>query len=422
MADNAHPLGSILGGRYRIERLLGAGGMGAVYAASDELLGRAVAVKVFAPGAVSADDLRRQEGEVRLVAGLQHPGIVTLFDAGVDDTGPDAASRFFVMELVDGPDLRERILTSGPLSPADVARYGADLADALHYVHDRGVVHRDIKPANVLLAPPASRGARTQAKLTDFGIARRLDGETRLTATNATIGTATYFSPEQAAGGPLTGASDVYSLGLILLECLTGTKAFPGEAIVSAIARLTRDPEIPAALGTDWVTLLAAMTAREAEARPAASVVAYALTSLSGLGLLSETALELPVAPGVSGPGANGAATATLLYPTATRMYSSATATAAALAGNGRSVLRRPRILAALALGLAVLLGGAVWAGSTLAPAAPVPAVVQPTVTETPAVSPTPTRSPTRSATPTSTPTDTSPGNSGKNSDKKKKD
>lgn len=419
MAGISHPIGSILGGRYLIERLLGAGGMGTVYAARDELLGRAVAVKVFAAGAAEVEDLRRQEAEVRLVASLQHPGIVTLFDAGVDDAGSGPASRFFVMELVDGPDLRDRIARGGTLSPADVARFGADLAEALHYVHDRGVVHRDIKPANVLLAPPASRGARPQAKLTDFGIARIMNGATRLTATNATIGTATYFSPEQAAGVPLTGASDVYSLGLILLECLTGAKAFPGEAIPSAIARLTRDPEVPAALGADWTALLQRMTAREPEARPAAAVVADALVALSSSGSLSETALVLPV---VAGSGSIGPDQATLLYPQATQLYPQAAASAGTSAADTRTGMRRPRTLALAALVLALLLGAAVWAGSAMAPAtqtAPVPSVIQPGVTESPAVSPSPTRS--SRPTPSPTPTNTGPGNSGKNNDKKNK-
>lgn len=318
------------------------------------------------------------------------------------------------MELVDGPDLRPRISTR-PLSPLDVAHFGADLADALHYVHDRGVLHRDIKPANVLLAPPASRGARTHAKLTDFGIARQMDDETRLTATNATIGTATYFSPEQAEGGPLTGASDVYSLGLVLLECLTGTKAFPGEATPSAIARLTRDPEIPSTLGADWVALLARMTAREASARPTAAFVANALGSLNGA-----------VSP--SGPRSDSAVAsasdtrvpdeATLLYPQATEVLPRGEALAAAAAAHTRPSLSRTRILTLTALALALLIAGAVGVGSAIAPASQTPDVLQPVATSTSVVTP----SPTQSVQPTAVPSKNAPGNSGKNNDKKAKD
>jgi len=143
-----------------------------------------------------------------------------------------------VLELVDGPSLAQLLATDGPLDLDDASRRLVDLASALEYIHAREVVHRDVKPANVLIDPDG------RARLTDFGIARVGDA-TALTGTAMTIGTAAYLAPEQARGDRVTSAADVYALGLVLLECLTVERAFPGPPVESAIARLTRDPEIP---------------------------------------------------------------------------------------------------------------------------------------------------------------------------------
>jgi serine/threonine protein kinase len=181
------------------------------------------------------------------------------------------------MELVDGVDLRRRLRT-GSLAVRQVAQIGHDIADGLEYVHERDIVHRDIKPANILLSDAAfdpSRG-RIRAKLTDFGIALR--GESGEVDEDGTIsGTVAYFSPEQARGEPLGPASDVYSLGLVLLECFTGELAFPGSAIESSAARLTRDPDIPAELPVFWRELLRAMTDRDPLNRPHVYDIAIAL-------------------------------------------------------------------------------------------------------------------------------------------------
>ncbi|SEN34303.1 Serine/threonine protein kinase [Cryobacterium luteum] len=271
------PVGSLLADRFLLGGLIGTGGMASVYRATDTALGRTVAVKLFrADGGASEPE--RQSGEIALLASLNHFALVTLFDAGTT-TVEGVPRTFIVMELVDGPDLRTRI-NDGPVPSVDVAGMGADLAEALHYVHERGIIHRDVKPANVLLAPSGFPGRGMHAKLADFGIARLLD-ETRLTATGSLLGTASYLSPEQALGAAIGAPTDVYSLGLVLLECLTGQRAYPGTAVESAMARLQRQPEIPNTLGRDWSELLASMTAREAADRPTAAETAGSLRALA---------------------------------------------------------------------------------------------------------------------------------------------
>lgn len=267
-----------LGQRYRITDLIGSGGAASVHRATDENLGREVAVKLFRPTVQEDDDYRRQHTETLLLATLNHPGLVTLLDAGLHHDDEGRVLNYLVMELVDGLDLR-RTLKSGPLPPVSVASLGADLADALAYVHSQGVIHRDVKPANILLYP-AEHDSRLYPKLTDFGIARFVEA-TVATAHGATIGTANYLSPEQAQGGTVQPSTDIYSLGLVLLESLTGEKAFPGPIVEAAVARLLRDPEIPASLGEEWGNLLRSMTARDPDARPAAHEAAASLRLLA---------------------------------------------------------------------------------------------------------------------------------------------
>ncbi|WP_251024117.1 serine/threonine-protein kinase [Arthrobacter sp. ISL-65] len=248
--------------------------MSSVYTARDQNLGRDVALKLFAPQSADADELKRQEAEIRLLATLNHPSLVTLFDAGVDTRVPDQPRPFLTMELVDGQDLRSRLRHSRvPLEELSVI--GAGIADALAYVHGLGIIHRDIKPANILLIQ-VRPGEPVRPKLTDFGIARIVDG-TRLTATGTMVGTAAYLSPEQAMGSPLSPASDIYSLGLVLLECIKGTVEYPGGAVESAVARLHRAPEVPADLPTQWQHLLASMTALDPLERPSAADLEVAL-------------------------------------------------------------------------------------------------------------------------------------------------
>lgn len=265
-----------LHGRYRIGQVLGRGGMAAVFHARDALLGRDVAIKLFRPGQGGEHEIRRQRTEVKMLASLNHHSLVTLLDAGVDVTDAGLPRIYLVMELVDGPDLKHR-LARGPISPVEIAQIAYDLAEGLEYMHRVGVVHRDIKPANILLVDPGS-GRHARAKLTDFGIADvagRVPAEGELTT-----GTAAYLSPEQARREPIGGASDVYSLGLVLLECFTGSVAFPGELVESALRRLTEDPEVPDAVPQGWRDLLTAMTARDAADRPAVDELVLALRQL----------------------------------------------------------------------------------------------------------------------------------------------
>jgi len=257
-----------LGGRYQLGEVIGRGGMASVYTAKDLNLGRDVALKLFAPQSADPDELRRQEAEIELLATLNHPSLVTLFDAGTDTRIPEEPRPFLTMELVDGQDLRTRIRHS-PLPLDELAVVGAGIADALAYVHGLGIVHRDIKPANILLVP-VRPGEPLRPKLTDFGIARIIDG-TRLTATGTMVGTAAYLSPEQARGADLGPASDIYSLGLVLLECLKGEVEYPGSAVESAVARLHRAPVIPDAVPEEWARLIQAMTVLDPLDRPAAA-------------------------------------------------------------------------------------------------------------------------------------------------------
>lgn len=290
----------LLSGRYRLGEVIGRGGMASVYSAKDTNLGRDVALKLFAPQSADPDELRRQAAEIELLATLNHPSLVTLFDAGSDSRIPEEPRLFLTMELVDGQDLRARIRHS-PLALDEIAVIGAGVSDALAYVHSLGIIHRDIKPANILLVP-VRPGEPLRPKLTDFGIARLVDG-TRLTATGTMVGTAAYLSPEQARGANLGPASDIYSLGLVLLECIKGGIEYPGSAVESAVARLNRAPGIPDSVPAEWAQLIRAMTALDPLDRPSAADLAVALrhalvspASLPGLPA-EERTLVLPAPP-----------------------------------------------------------------------------------------------------------------------------
>jgi serine/threonine protein kinase len=254
----------VLGDRYALESIIGHGGMATVFLARDQVLGRPVAIKLFNNSSVI--DTSRQETELGVLASLNHHGLVNLFDAGIDRTEDGQTHRFLVMEFVRGTDLATR-LGSGPIAPRHIAEIGFDVAEALEYVHSNGVIHRDVKPSNILLVDYGNGAPRARAKLSDFGIALGEDTE-RLTREGATTGTAAYLSPEQAAGVKVGPPSDVYALGLVLLECFTRRVEYPGTIVESAVARVTRDPIIPPDLPDNWRSLLSAMTSRKAANRP----------------------------------------------------------------------------------------------------------------------------------------------------------
>jgi serine/threonine protein kinase len=263
-------VGTLLRNRYRLTGVIGRGGMADVYRGEDQVLRRPVAVKVFRPGTDRNADRLRFLAEVRTLAGLAHPHLVALYDGGQDEARP-----WCVMQLMDGGTLADLDgADDGTASPTRVAAIGAQIADGLAYIHERGIVHRDVKPSNVLL------DAEGDAYLSDFGVAQMVDA-TRMTATGALLGTAAYLSPEQVLGRQATAAVDVYALALVLLEILTGTREFPGAPIESAVARLSRAPRVPARLGPAWAELLTAMTALEPDDRPDAAAAASWLRSLA---------------------------------------------------------------------------------------------------------------------------------------------
>jgi eukaryotic-like serine/threonine-protein kinase len=256
----------LLDGRYRLGERLGSGAVAEVFRAQDERLARPVAVKLFRGDA--AEELQRHEAEMRTLARLDHPSLVTVYDAG-----DDAGQPYLVMQLVEGDTLAGE-LGRGALGPQRAATYGAALADALAYVHEQGFVHRDVKPANVLIAGDG------RVHLADFGIARLVDSA-HVTRTGDVLGTPAYFAPEQVSGGAVGPAADVYALGLMLLECLTGRRPFEGTAMEVAMARVNRDPEVPATVPARWRDLLRAMTARDAAHRITAAQAADALRRLA---------------------------------------------------------------------------------------------------------------------------------------------
>ncbi|PFG30180.1 serine/threonine-protein kinase [Paramicrobacterium agarici] len=268
--------GELVDGRYRLEERIGTGGMATVYRAVDESLGRTVAIKFFSPAAAEPADAARKTSETRVLASLNHHALVTLFDANVD--AEDGA--YLVMEYVSGPTLAQRI-EDAPLPSDAVAAMALDLAEALHVVHDARIVHRDIKPSNILLTPAPMAEPAFRAKLADFGIAYLIDSA-RVTTPGLLVGTAAYLAPEQVRGADPAAPADIYALGLVLCEALTGHRAYAqADKREALFARLSDPPEIPGSVGYEWKSLLTAMTALDPAERPTARDVA---SRVSGMG------------------------------------------------------------------------------------------------------------------------------------------
>src|SRR6059058_3369447 len=224
--------GDLIADRYELEELCGTGGMSSVFRAHDRQLERRVALKVLHEHyAADPEYLERFRREARAVARLSHPNIVTVIDRGDDD-----GRQFIVFEYVEGENLKELVLRSGRLPVRRALELALDTADGLAFAHDHGLVHRDVKPQNVLLSREG------EVKVTDFGIARSLLVDHGVTQTGTVLGTGEYLAPEQASGKPVSAATDVYSLGVVLWELLAGDVPFVGENFVAVALRHVNEP------------------------------------------------------------------------------------------------------------------------------------------------------------------------------------
>jgi eukaryotic-like serine/threonine-protein kinase len=253
--------------RFRVGGLLGRGVGTEVYSAHDQVLDRPVAVKLF-PADLDPTACRRVADEARALDRLDHRCLVSVFDGGVHRSRP-----YLVMQLIRGQSLGAR-LRGGALPVELAVTMMALLADGLAHVHSRGVVHRDVKPSNVLL------DRQSIPYLGDFGIAL-LSDQSRVTGAHEIVGTPAYLAPEQVYGGPLGPAVDIYALGLVLLECLTGKREYTDDnRLKAALARLDRPPRIPTDLSAPLAGLLRAMTAVEPERRPTAELCVEALRAV----------------------------------------------------------------------------------------------------------------------------------------------
>jgi serine/threonine protein kinase len=249
----------VLGGRYELQSRLGRGGMATVFRGSDRVLGRSVAVKVLASTfAKDGTFVERFRREAQAAAGLNHPNVVAVFDTGSDD-----GVHYIVMEYVEGRTLADVIREEGALPPTRAAEIAATVCRALSSAHEKGMVHRDVKPGNVLLTSDGG------VKVADFGIARVVSGEP-LTVTGSVMGTASYLSPEQATGSKVDRRSDIYALGCVLYEMLTGRIPFEGDTPVSIVYKhVEEEPTAPSSVNPAVPSALEAVVKRAMAKSPA---------------------------------------------------------------------------------------------------------------------------------------------------------
>jgi serine/threonine-protein kinase len=299
----AAPEPTEIAGRYEIVQKLGAGAFGTVYKAKDRRLGRMVAIKTIRLEGLAASQagleemLERFEREARTAAKLKHPGIVTIHDFGESE-----GLTYLAMEFIDGIGLERIISETGRLSVERAAALGAQVAEALHYAHEHGVVHRDIKPANIMVE------AGDRVKVTDFGIAKPGDSAEHLTVTGSLLGTPSYMSPEQARGQKLDGRSDLFSLGCVLYEMVAGKKAFRGDSITALLFKIiSEEPpslrEIDPSVSEGILQVIGRALAKAPETRfQSGQEMAEALLALTRPGFVPTLrAAETPTLPTAGG-------------------------------------------------------------------------------------------------------------------------